>query len=59
MGDYDRGLHPVAKALLATFTVVLVCAGGGLLTFGTWTRNFPVAALGVACIFGAYITRPT
>jgi hypothetical protein len=57
--SHDNDLHPLAKALLAAFTVVLVCAGGGLLTFGIWTRSTPLAALGVACIFGACITRPT
>ena len=35
--------------------VVLVCAGSALLVSGCFTRSAPMAALGVACIFGAVI----
>lgn len=59
MGGHDRELHPAARATLVTITVVLVCAGSALLVSGCFTRSAPMAALGVACIFGAVITRPT
>ena len=59
MGGHDRELHPAARATLVTITVVLVCAGSALLVSGCFTRSVPMAALGVACIFAAVITRPT
>lgn len=59
MANHNRELHPAARAALVTVTLVFVCAGGALLVSGCFTRSAPMAALGVACIFGAVITRPT
>jgi hypothetical protein len=59
MGSHDEDLHPLAKGLLAALTVVLVCVGAALLVFGLWVRSVPTFAIGVACICGAVITRPT
>ena len=59
MANHNRELHPAARAALVTVTLVFVCAGGALLVSGCFTRSVPMAALGVACIFAAVITRPT
>jgi hypothetical protein len=58
MGSYDED-SPAVKAVLTFATLVLVCAGAALLVFGLWVRSVPTFAIGVACICGAVITRPT
>jgi hypothetical protein len=58
MGSYDED-SPAVKAVLTFATLVLVCVGAALLVFGLWVRSVPTLAIGVACICGAVITRPT
>jgi hypothetical protein len=58
MGRYDEE-NTFAKGLLAVAAVTLVCVGAALLVFGLWVRSVPMFAIGVACVCGAVITRPT
>ena len=55
---HDRE-QPLVKLALALTATLLVCVGGAVLTMGIWERSVPAAAMGVACVFGALIVRPT
>jgi len=46
------------EALSVFASAVLVFAGGGLVSFGLYLHHVPTGAIGVACIFLAFIVRP-